>query len=147
MVAGLYRVGIPREARDRVPILPGAVAAVLLIACLGTGYGEYLSRAGITNAYQGGLTVIGVTLTTLWLFSVALLLGVELNKVAGQRRNQLDLPPDTDMAGRLPEGNQGGRARWPTFAASSFRPISRRPRSSRSTGRSRSPNGLARGSR
>jgi membrane protein len=86
MVAALYRVGIPREAPRRTPILPGALLAVALLAALGWGYRLYVSRAGAGDAYLGSLAVIGVTLMTLWLFSIALLLGAELNKVIRDRR-------------------------------------------------------------
>jgi membrane protein len=86
MTAALYRVGIPREARYRIPIWPGAFLAIALLVALGWGYRLYVSSTGTGDAYQGSLAVIGVTLMTLWLFSVALLLGAELNKVIGHRR-------------------------------------------------------------
>jgi membrane protein len=86
MVAALYRVGIPSEARRRTPVLPGALLAVALIAAVGWGYRLYLSRAGIGDAYLGGLAIIGVTLTTIWLFSVAVLLGAQVNTVIRDRR-------------------------------------------------------------
>jgi uncharacterized BrkB/YihY/UPF0761 family membrane protein len=86
MIATLYRVGIPREARRRTPILPGALLADGLLVALGWGYRFYVSRAGTGDAYQGSLAVIGVTLMTLWLFSVALLLGTELNRTLRDRR-------------------------------------------------------------
>jgi membrane protein len=156
MVAGLYRVGIPREARTRTVVVPGAGLAVGLIAALGAGYRVYLSTVGGGSTYQGGLAVIGVTLTTLWLFSVALLLGAELNKVMSDRRGLSD-PRRDELAGPLPRagggptlrnnGSKPGRARWLTFAASSFRPISPRPPTLRSIGRSRWPGASARGSR
>ncbi len=86
MVAALYRIGIPREARHRTPILPGTLLAVALIGVLGVCYRLELSRAGNGSAYLGSLAIIGVTMTTLWLFSVSLLLGTALNKVLGDRR-------------------------------------------------------------
>jgi membrane protein len=92
MIAALYRVGIPREARHRTPILPGALLAVALLMALGGGYRFYISRAGAGDAYQGSLAVIGVTLMTLWLFSIALLLGAELNKVMRDRRAARSAP-------------------------------------------------------
>jgi membrane protein len=90
MIATLYRVGIPREARRSTPILPGALLADGLLVALGWGYRFYVSHAGAGDAYQGSLAVIGVTLMTLWLFSVALLLGAELNKTLRDRRASRD---------------------------------------------------------
>jgi membrane protein len=86
MVAGLYRAGIGPGARARWSVLPGAALAVGLTALLGRSYGFYIARAGAGDVYEAGLTVVGVTLMTLWLFSVALLLGVQLNRVLGERR-------------------------------------------------------------
>jgi membrane protein len=122
MVSALYRVGIPREARARVPTIPGALVAVSLIAVLGSGYRVFISTMGIGDAYQGGLAVIGVTLTTLWLFSVAVLLGAQLNRLTAERRAGHS---DTGlgMAGHLPRP----KGRWPNLTASSPRPTSPRP--------------------
>jgi len=87
MVAGLYRVAVPREGRARSPVLPGALVAVAMQAALGWGYGVYVTRlGGDGGAYLAGLAVVGVTLTTLWLFCVALLLGAQLNRVLGDAR-------------------------------------------------------------
>jgi membrane protein len=138
MVSGLYRVGIPRKARATIPILPGAVLAVLLIAGLGWGYRLYVSTAGTGDAYLGSLAVIGVTLMTLWLFSVALLLGAELNRVIDERR-AAHPPTDAARAGPLP----GMRPPWPISSTSSYRPISRTRPTAPSTGRSPSPSGSA----
>ncbi|HTB75286.1 MAG TPA: YhjD/YihY/BrkB family envelope integrity protein [Polyangiaceae bacterium] len=88
MVAALYRLGIPRATRNRAPILPGALLAVALLAALGWGYRLYVSRMGIGDAYLGSLAVIGVTMTTLWLFSMAILLGTQLNTVLGDRQRR-----------------------------------------------------------
>lgn len=86
LVAGLYLVGIPRTARKRTPILPGAIVAVLLQTALGYGYVFYLSKVGVHSAYQAGLSIIGVTMIALYLFSIALLVGAELNHMVGRRR-------------------------------------------------------------
>jgi membrane protein len=86
LVAGLYLIGIPRTARKRMPVLPGAVVAVALQAALGYGYVFYLSKVGATSAYQAGLSIIGVTMVALYLLSVALLVGAELNHVIATRR-------------------------------------------------------------
>jgi membrane protein len=86
MTAGLYRVGIPRKRGEHPPILPGALFSVALQALLGFVYGAYVTKLGNGGAYLAGLAVVGVTLTTLWLFSIALLLGVNLNGTLGARR-------------------------------------------------------------
>jgi membrane protein len=86
LVAGLYLIGIPRTARKRIPVLPGALVAVALQAALGYGYVFYLSKVGVRSAYQAGLSIIGVTMIALYLFSVALLVGAELNHVVARRR-------------------------------------------------------------
>ena len=86
LVAGLYLIGIPRNARKRIPVLPGALVAVALQAALGYGYVFYLSKVGVRSAYQAGLSIIGVTMIALYLFSVALLVGAELNHVVARRR-------------------------------------------------------------
>jgi membrane protein len=114
MVAGLYRVGIAREAKARFPTLPGAVLAVALQALLGWGYGWYVTRISTKSAYQAGLAAVGVTMMTLWLFSVALLAGAELNRVLAKRL-------------RRPTA-------WQPSAASSSPPTSPRRRMWRSTG-------------
>ena len=86
MVAALYRIGIPREVRYRTYVWPGTLLAVALIGVLGLCYRLYVSRMGTGDAYLGSLGIIGVTMTTLWLFSIALLLGTALNTVLGERR-------------------------------------------------------------
>jgi membrane protein len=108
MIAGLYRVGIPREARHRTPTFPGAFLAVALLVALGWGYRFYVSRAGSGDAYQGSLAVIGVTLMTLWLFSVALLLGAELNKVVRDRKAvSSGAGPDVEKPAKAPSTDFG----------------------------------------
>jgi membrane protein len=137
MTAGLYRVGIPRDRRDHGPILPGALLSVVLQALLGWGYGFYLSKLGGGSAYQAGLAVVGVTLTTLWLFSIALLLGANLNAaVAASRR---PAPGGAPAEGAEVASHLRYRDVWPSSDASSSRPTSPRPPTAPSTGPSTSP--------
>ena len=86
LVVGLYWVGLPKSVRRRMPLVPGAVCAVVLMALLGWGYRLYISTMGSGDAYQAGLAVIGVTLMVLYLASTALLAGAEFNRVLGARR-------------------------------------------------------------
>jgi membrane protein len=120
MIALLYRVGIPGKKSEHDPVLPGAILAAVLHSVLGGGYGWYVATLGSrSGAYEAGLAVIGVTLVTLWLFSVALLLGAELNRVLAERLRR--------------------RGAWQRSDASSSPQISRKPRTEPSTGPSSSP--------
>jgi uncharacterized BrkB/YihY/UPF0761 family membrane protein len=69
-----------------MPLIPGAVLAALLQSLMGLGYGYYLSRMGTHSAYQASLSVIAITKMTLYLFSIAVLVGAELNQQIGVRR-------------------------------------------------------------
>jgi membrane protein len=86
LVAGLYFIGVPRRARKRVTVVPGAFLAVGLQVLFGYGYVFYLSKVGAESAYQAGLSIIGITLIALYLFSIALLVGAELNHVLSRTR-------------------------------------------------------------
>lgn len=86
MITGLFAVGFPPRARRRMPLVPGAAVSVVLMATLGFGYGVWVARMGDSGAYQAGLAVIGVTLMFLWLTSIALLVGAEVNQLLGARR-------------------------------------------------------------
>jgi membrane protein len=128
MIAGLYRVGVAREAHPQLPTLPGALFAVGLQALLGWGYSWYLTRAGgAGSAYLAGLASVGVTMMTLWLFSVALLAGAEVNHLVAERLRQ--------------------PGAWQRFAGSSSPPISPIHPAEHSTGRSSSPHRSAHPSR
>jgi membrane protein len=120
-VAGLYWVGVARSTGARGPVWPGAMLAVALQAVIGWGYGWYLGRkpGGASGAYGAGLAVVGATLMTIWLLSVALLIGAELNRAVAERLRR------------------GGA--WQAFAESSSQPTSRPRRTPPSTGPLSSP--------
>jgi membrane protein len=88
LTIGLFILGVPRQARRGMPIVPGAVLATALGTVLGLGYGFYVSKAGAGGAYQAGLAAIGVTMMALYLFSVAILVGLELNVTLRDRRQR-----------------------------------------------------------
>jgi membrane protein len=125
MVSGLYRVGVPRGEGTRPHVVAGAVVAVVLMGALGFAYGFYVTRLGESGSvYEAGLAAVGMTMMTLWLFSIALLLGAQLNCVLAERLR--------------------ANGAWPRSAASSSPPISRRPPSAQSTPRSSSQPASAR---
>ena len=119
MMAGLYRVAIPPHCGRRFPVLPGAALAVLLQAALAWGYGIYLTRlGGGAGAYMAGLAVVGVTLTTIWLLSVALLLGAQLNRVLADRlRNEGAWPSSGESSSpRTSPRRPNGRSTGPSIS-------------------------------
>lgn len=85
LVAGLYRLGIPTSARRQLPLAPGTLGVVVLIGTAGVGYRAYLATVGDGSLYQAGLAVVVVTLTALFLFSLAMLLGLAINQQIAQR--------------------------------------------------------------
>lgn len=89
LVAGLYRLGIPTLARSQVSQAPGTIAVVFLIGAAGFGYRLYLATFGDGSAYQAGLAVMVITLTTLFLFSLAMLLGLAINQEFAQHKSSL----------------------------------------------------------
>ncbi|MGH7270737.1 MAG: YihY/virulence factor BrkB family protein [Polyangiaceae bacterium] len=90
MIAVLYGIGIPREARhaagQRTPLWPGSIVTVVLFGLLGWAYGACIRTLGNSEPYLGSLAVVGVTLMTLWLFAGALLVGAQVNEVIGEKR-------------------------------------------------------------
>ncbi|HVU00718.1 MAG TPA: YhjD/YihY/BrkB family envelope integrity protein [Polyangiaceae bacterium] len=84
-VATLYFIGVPRAARIRMPIFPGAAFAVAMQFVTSFGYSAYLSKVGTTSAYTAGLGIIGLVLMGLYLFSLSLLTGVLVNRFVAER--------------------------------------------------------------
>jgi membrane protein len=88
LVSGLYGVALPPRTRRSMPLAPGALLATGLHVALGLGYALYLRQAGDGGAYYAGLAAVGVTLMALYLFSVALLIGIRVNQMLGEQRHR-----------------------------------------------------------
>jgi uncharacterized BrkB/YihY/UPF0761 family membrane protein len=80
----LFLIGIPKVARRRMPILPGIVATTVLQALLSVGYTAYISTVGDGSAYTAGLTLVGLVLTALYFYVLALLIGAIVNRTLSQ---------------------------------------------------------------
>lgn len=80
VVAGLYLLGIPSARRMKLPRAPGTLVVVVVVGLVGVGYNTYLGVFGDGSAFQAGLSVIVTTLIGLYLFSLALLLGLFVNQ-------------------------------------------------------------------
>lgn len=86
LVCGLYWIALPPATRRVTPLLPGALLATTLQIAIGFIYGFYIKQVGDGGAYQAGLASIGVTLMALYLFCLAILVGVEVNQMLGEHR-------------------------------------------------------------
>jgi membrane protein len=86
LVAGLFRVGIPRKARVELPLVPGTFVVVVLHVALALGYKIFIFAAGNGDAYLAGLAVIGVTMTALYLFAASILIGLGVSQVLSHGR-------------------------------------------------------------
>jgi membrane protein len=81
MIAGLYALGNPRPAgRRRLPVLPGALFATVASAVLAYGYALVVRLAGDSGAYLAGLATIAVSMTFVYLYALAILLGYTVNQ-------------------------------------------------------------------
>jgi membrane protein len=94
LVCGLYWVALPPGDRRKdgkiMPLVPGAIVAVLLQGVVGFGYGFYIQKLGDGGAYQAGLASIGVTMMALYLFCLVLLIGTKVNQLVGEHRHAAD---------------------------------------------------------
>lgn len=77
----LFRIGIPKQVNASLPTLPGVLIAVVLQVLLSIAYTGYISTVGDGSAYTAGLTLVGLVLTALYLYVVALLIGATINRM------------------------------------------------------------------
>lgn len=81
----VYWLGPNRETRRFRPISAGAVLAVVVWLAGSAGFAVYVSMLGSYNKAWGSLAAVIVLLTWLWLSSLALLLGAELDAELEER--------------------------------------------------------------
>lgn len=104
-LAALYRFGPDRAAPRWRWVSPGAVAAALLLIPLSLGFSFYASRFADFNGTYGSLGALMGLLLWLWLVSVIVLMGAELNAEAEKQTNQ-----DTTIGLNRPMGRRRARA-------------------------------------
>lgn len=88
-VAWLYRIGLPESVRATMPLWPGTSVVVVATSLSALGYGAYLHVAGDGSVYLAGLAVTAVTMTLLYLFAFALLLGLVVNRTLAVHAKKL----------------------------------------------------------
>jgi membrane protein len=78
-LATFYRFSVAHSRRIKRRVLPGAVVAVGLWLGISWGFGIYIQTLTNYTVYYGSLAVVAVLLVWLWLISIAILIGAELN--------------------------------------------------------------------
>jgi membrane protein len=84
--AGIYYLGPDVDFPRYRFVTHGAVFAVVIWLVVSGGFSFYASKLGSYNKTWGSLAAVIVMLTWLWLTSLALLIGAEINAEAERRR-------------------------------------------------------------
>lgn len=92
-LCAFYRLAVSHAQSIRRRVLPGAAAAVLSWILISWGFSLYLRTLASYTVYYGGLAAVAVLLVWLWLVSLAILVGAELNSQLEGLRDEL--PNDT----------------------------------------------------
>ncbi len=88
-LSAFYRFAVSHARRVRRRVLPGAVLAVALWIVVSWGFGLYLQTLGSYTVYYGSLAAVAVLLVWLWLVSLSILVGAELNSQLEGLRDEL----------------------------------------------------------
>lgn len=78
-LAGFYRLSVSHVKRVRRRVFPGAALAVALWLVISWGFGLYVRTLTDYAVFYGSLAAVAVLLVWLWLASLAILVGAELN--------------------------------------------------------------------
>jgi len=101
-LAALYRWGPSRHAAQWRWITPGAIVAIVVIAAATALFSWYAASIGSYNATYGSLGAIFGFMTWLWIASIIVIAGAELNsEIEHQTRR------DTTTGRPLPMGERG----------------------------------------
>lgn len=95
-LAAFYRFGVTHSRKVKRRVLPGAVLAVFLWVIVSWGFGVYIQSLTNYTVYYGSLAVVAVLLVWLWLISIAMLIGAELNSQLEGLRDALSHTPRSD---------------------------------------------------
>jgi membrane protein len=93
LLGGFYRYAVDSRSRKRRSIWPGAVAAVAFWLVVSWGFSAYATTIGDYAFYYGSLAAVAVLLVWLYLTSLALVVGVEVNALLESRRPSAPGPP------------------------------------------------------
>jgi membrane protein len=79
LVAGFFRIATQRAGGPRRRVVPGAILTVALWAATSTLFSFYVSRIASYATLYGNLATVAIALLWLWIASIALLVGGEVN--------------------------------------------------------------------
>jgi uncharacterized BrkB/YihY/UPF0761 family membrane protein len=79
VLAAFYRFSVSHSKRVARRVLPGAALAVALWLVISWAFGLYVSTLAEYAVFYGSLAAVAVLLVWLWLTSLAILVGAELN--------------------------------------------------------------------
>jgi membrane protein len=92
-MCGFYRMSIRRGSEVRRRMLPGALLTYLLWGVTSVLFSTYVSTLARYTTLYGGLAAVAMLLFWLWLLSLALLVGGEVNaELEGVRNRDIDHP-------------------------------------------------------
>lgn len=89
-LCAFYRFAVAHPRRVRRRVLPGAALAVALWSVVSWGFGLYLRTLASYTVYYGSLAAVAVLLVWLWLVSLSILVGAELNAQLEGLRDELE---------------------------------------------------------
>lgn len=78
-LAAFYRFAVAHTPHVRRRLFPGAFVAIALVIVISWGFSVYVRTLASYTLYYGSLAAIAVLLIWLWLMSLAILVGAELN--------------------------------------------------------------------
>jgi membrane protein len=81
VLAAFYRFSVNHSKRVTRRVLPGAALAVVLWMVISWAFGLYVSTLAEYAVFYGSLAAVAVLLVWLWLTSLAILVGAELNSL------------------------------------------------------------------
>jgi membrane protein len=79
VLAAFYRFSVKHSKRVARRVLPGAMVAVVLWLVISWAFGVYVTTLAEYAVFYGSLAAVAVLLVWLWLTSLAILVGAELN--------------------------------------------------------------------
>ncbi len=117
--AFVYRFGPSRWTRGK-PLMPGAVLAALSWALISASYKMYLSHFGNYNKVYGTLGAVIILLLWLFLTSLVMLIGDQLNVIVGELMAQSPQMPSMRRRNSSPPSSYRNSHKLPSLEKSTI---------------------------